>query len=49
MKSRFKDTLNATYDEYTGSGKVDFFDAQGKMVRSADLTLHATRIKVESP
>jgi len=49
VKSRFKATLNATYDQAAGSGKADFFDAQGKMVRSVDYTVDGTRIKVESP
>lgn len=49
VKSRFKTTLNATYDQYTSSGKADILDAQGKMMRSVDYTVDGTRIKVESP
>jgi hypothetical protein len=46
---RGKVTLNAAYDEFTGGGKLDFFDAQGKIGQSGEFTTHATRIKVESP
>ena len=49
IKVRGKVTLNATYDEFAGGGKVDFFDARGSLVQSGEFTTHATRIKVESP
>ena len=49
IKVRGKVTLNAAYDEFSGGGKVDFLDAQGKLVQSGDFTTHATRIQVESP
>jgi hypothetical protein len=49
FKVRGKVTLNATFDEFEGGGKVDFFDAQGNMVQSGTFTTQATRIKVESP
>jgi len=49
-KIRANWTLNATYDAFIGSGKVDRFDAQGKVVKSFDFAEgHGTRIKVESP
>ena len=47
FKVRGKVTLNETYDEFSGGGSVDFFDAQGKIVQSGTFTTRATRIKVE--
>ena len=49
IKVRGKVTLNSAYDEFSGGGKVDFFNAEGKLVQSGDFTTHATRIEVESP
>jgi hypothetical protein len=49
QKVRLNLTLNAAFDEITGTGKTDQFDAQGAVVQSVDITTHATRIKVESP
>jgi len=49
IEVRAKIMLNATCDGYTNSAKLDFFDAQGKLVRSVDVTAHGTRMKVESP
>ena len=49
FKVRGKVTLNPAFDEFTGGGKVDFFDPQGKLTQSGEFTTHATRIKVESP
>lgn len=49
QKVRLNLSLSATYDEITGSGKTDIFDAQGVVTQSAEITTHATRIKVESP
>jgi len=49
QKVRLKLTLNATFDEITGAGKTDLFDAQGAVVQSADITTRATRVNVESP
>src|SRR5215831_4179810 len=49
IKVRGKVMLNAAYDAFSGGGKVDFYDAQGKIVQSGDFTTHASRIKVESP
>ena len=49
LKVRGKVTLNETYDEFSGGGKVDFFDTQGKLMQSGEFTTHATRIKVETP
>jgi hypothetical protein len=49
FKVRGKVTLNPAYDEFTGGGKVDFFDEQEKLTQSGQFTTHATRIKVESP
>ena len=49
FKVRGKVILNSAYDEFTGGGKVDFFDPQGKLTQSGEFTTHATRIKVESP
>lgn len=48
-KVRVKVTLNETYDVFTGSGRVDRLDAQGKPPRSFEFTTRATRMKVESP
>ncbi len=48
-KDRVKLTLNAAYDTFTGSGKFDLSDAQGRMGRSVDFTLRGTRINVEAP
>jgi hypothetical protein len=49
FKVRGKVTLNPAYDEFTGGGKVDFFDPQGKLTQSGEFTTHATRVQVESP
>jgi hypothetical protein len=49
VKTRMVVTLNATFDGYTCSAKVDRFDAQGSLVRSFDYTAPATRIRVETP
>jgi hypothetical protein len=49
FKVRGKVTLNEAYDEFTGGGSVDFFDAQGKIVHSGTFTTCATRINVEAP
>ena len=48
-KTRARLALNATGDEFTGSGKFDLFDAQGKVLRSLDVVTYGTRIKVEAP
>jgi hypothetical protein len=48
-KARMAATLNATFDGFTSSGKVEQFDAQGTLARSFDYTAPATRIRVESP
>jgi hypothetical protein len=49
FKVRGKVTLDETYDEFSGGGSVDFFDAQGKIVQSGTFTTRATRIKAEAP
>jgi len=49
QKVRLKLTLNATFDEITGTGKTDLFDAQGVVMQSAEISTRATRINVESP
>lgn len=49
QKVRLNLTVNATSGEISGSGKTDIFDAEGTVTQSAEITTHATRIKVESP
>ncbi|MBI3951390.1 MAG: hypothetical protein HY314_13145 [Acidobacteria bacterium] len=40
-------TLNDTSDEYTGVSRVDFFDANGNLIRSTSARTQGTRIHVE--
>jgi hypothetical protein len=42
-------TLNATFDQFTGSATTEFLDVQGTVVQTFNPLTQATRIRVESP